>query len=63
MKTKEELNELKEEVETLNRKLYALSDDELTQVIGGDMKIVYQDPDPEEFSWWEKFLKLLFKTR
>ena len=35
MKTKEELNELKEEVETLNRKLYALSDDELTQVIGG----------------------------
>ncbi len=35
MKTKEELNELKEEVETLNRKLYALSDDELTQVTGG----------------------------
>ena len=40
-----------------------LNDEELTQVIGGDMKIVYQDPDPEEFSWWEKFLKLLFKTR
>ena len=34
-----------------------LNDEELTQVIGGDMKIVYQDPDPEEFSWWEKFLK------
>ena len=62
MKTKEELNALKEEVETVGRKLRALSDDELTQVIGG-MKVVYQDPDPEESSWWEKFLKLLFKTR
>ena len=35
MKTKEELNELKEEVETLSKKLHALSDEELTQVIGG----------------------------
>ena len=35
MKTKEELNELKEEVETVSRKLHALSDEELTQVIGG----------------------------
>ena len=35
MKTKEELNKIKEEVETVSRKLHALSDDELTQVIGG----------------------------
>ena len=35
MKTKEELKELKEEVETLNRKLHELSEDELAQVTGG----------------------------
>ena len=35
MKTKEELNALKEEVEALNRKLAELSEDELKKVIGG----------------------------
>ena len=35
MKTKEELNALKEEVETLNKKLHELTDDELAQVCGG----------------------------
>ena len=35
MKTKEELNALKEEVETLNRKLSELSKEELEQVTGG----------------------------
>ena len=35
MKTKEELNALKEEVETVSRKLAELSEEELTQVIGG----------------------------
>ena len=35
MKTKEELCALKEEVETLNRKLAALSEEELAQVAGG----------------------------
>ena len=35
MKTKEELNALKEEVETLNRKLHELTDEELAQVSGG----------------------------
>ena len=35
MKTKEELNALKEEVETLNRKLHELTDEELEQVSGG----------------------------
>ena len=35
MKTKEELNALKEEVETLNKKLRELTEEELAQVSGG----------------------------
>ena len=35
MKTKEELNALKEEVETLNKKLNELTEEELKQVSGG----------------------------
>ena len=35
MKSKEELNALKEEVETLNKKLAELTEDELAQVSGG----------------------------
>ena len=35
MKTKEELNVLKEEVETLSKKLAELTEDELAQVNGG----------------------------
>ena len=35
MKTPEELNTLKEEVETLNKKLAELSEEELEQVAGG----------------------------
>ena len=35
MKTKEELNALKEEVETENEKLHALTEEELAQVSGG----------------------------
>ena len=35
MKTKEELNALKEEVETLNKKLAEPTDEELAQVSGG----------------------------
>ena len=35
MKTKEELNALKEEVETLNKKLAELNEEELEQVAGG----------------------------
>ena len=41
MKTKEELNALKEEVETVNEKLHELTDEELAQVSGGGW--VYQD--------------------
>ena len=35
MKTKEELDALKEEVENLNKKLSELTDEELAQVTGG----------------------------
>ena len=35
MKTKEELNALKEEAETVSRKLSELTDEELAQVTGG----------------------------
>ena len=35
MKTKEELNTLKEEVEAVNGKLRELTDEELAQVVGG----------------------------
>ena len=35
MKTKEELNALKEEVETVSRKLAELTEEELAQVSGG----------------------------
>ena len=38
MKTKEELNALKEEVETLNKKLHELTEEELEQVTGGQSK-------------------------
>ena len=43
MKTKEELNALKEEVETLNKKLHELTEEELEQVSGGLV-----DPKPEK---------------
>ena len=36
MKTQEELNALKEEAETVNRKLHELTDEELAQVTGGE---------------------------
>ena len=35
MKTKEELNKIKEEVETVNEKLQELTEEELEQVCGG----------------------------
>ena len=48
MKTKEELNDLKEEVENLNKKLAELSEDELAEVTGGGFGFfvpVYPDSD------------------
>ena len=38
-KTKEELNQLKAEYETLNNKLKELTDDELIQVTGGEHQV------------------------
>ena len=40
-KTQEELNTIKEEVETLNKKLVELNDEELKQVTGGVMPVIY----------------------
>ena len=39
MKTPEELNALKEEVETVSRKLHELTEEELAQVSGGGRPI------------------------
>ena len=51
MKTKEELNALKAELEAMNKKLAELNEDELKQVTGG-MKIVViktsKIPDPSD---------------
>ena len=41
MKTKEEINALKEEVEAVSRKLAELTDEELAQVSGGAMIVNY----------------------
>ena len=43
MKTKEELNAIKEEVETLTKKLQELSEDELQQVSGGRYEEAYSE--------------------
>ena len=45
MKTKEELNALKEEVETVSKKLHELTDEELAQVSGGQLQKM-EDGDP-----------------
>ena len=37
MKSNEELNEIKEEVESLNEKLHELTEEELAQVSGGGL--------------------------
>ena len=41
MKTKKELNEIKEEVEKLDTKLHELTEEELEQVTGGEIHISY----------------------
>ena len=41
MKTTEELNALREEVETLNKKFQELSEEELKQVVGGVSNPLY----------------------
>ena len=52
MKTKEELNALKEEVENVNKKLAELTEEELKQVIGGqqyDINIYKNEVEREKF--------------
>ena len=53
MKTKEELNALKEEVEALNKKLAELNEEELAQVAGGNEEFTILPNDQAEFwrSW------------
>ena len=55
MKSKEELNALKEEVETVSKKLQELTDEELAQVSGGglpgNIKHVIELPG-DEFDYW-----------
>ena len=51
MKTREELNIIKEEVETLNKKLAELTDEDLEQVTGGGVLVkTYTDEDGQECS-------------
>ena len=56
MKTKEELNALKEEVEAVSRKLHELTEEELKHVTGGVASGIdesYYDPysQPGIFCW------------
>ena len=51
MKTKEERNALKEEMETGSRKLHELTEEELAQVTGGGVLVkTYTDEDGQECS-------------
>ena len=63
MKTKEELNALKEEVETLKGKLRELSKDELMLVVGGtDVEFFIDDKSSDkEFHIYEGTVEKDFK--
>ena len=41
MKTKKELNEIKEEIEKLDKKLHELTEEELEQVTGGGKAVSF----------------------
>ena len=62
MKTKEELNALKEEVEAIKKKLAELTDEELAQVAGGVPPFGQNEKSDqaefEEFSHWNPMLGL-----
>ena len=51
-KTKEELNALKEEVESVTRKIRELTDEELEQVTGGEWYSYEKDKDANNVSWF-----------
>ena len=55
-KTKEELNAIKEEVETLNEKLHELTEEELEQVTGGNGKFAYKVPFYKPELEWIEYL-------
>ena len=50
MKTKEELNTIKEEVEALNEKCRELTEEELKEVNGG---VTGEDEEPLEWNLWD----------
>ena len=51
-KTKEELNKLKEEVESVTRKIRELTDEELEQVTGGEWYSNEKDKDANKLRWY-----------
>ena len=66
MKTKEELNEIKEETEILSKKLNELTDEELAQVTGGNIEQELKNLAKQHFllekeSTGEKFKDFLEK--
>ena len=58
MKTREELNALKKEVETVSKKLSELTEEELKQVAGG-IKVTVED----DSSWLQTILNFFFKIK
>ena len=58
MKTREELNVLREEVESLSKKLSELTEEELKQVAGG-IKVTVED----DSSWLQTILNFFFKIK
>ena len=58
MKTKKELNALKEEVEALNKKLAELTEEELVQISGGEHDGFQPPADPKregtKFMGWTR---------
>ena len=63
MKTKEELNALKEEVETLKKKLAELSDEELRQVSGGIVSGFRGNQEPDQVSDVTFFGQFIIKPK
>ena len=66
MKTKEELNALKEEVKKMNKKLHTLTEEELAQVTGGNIEqelknLAKQHFQLEKESTGEKFKDFIEK--
>ena len=58
MKTPEELNALKAELETVSKKLHELTEEELAEVTAG-MKVAIDD----EPSWWRTIVDFFFKSK